>query len=169
MGAIDQGLVQEMDREACRHAFIRGGVILRHHNRCIRPDRRRRQGARGLRSPLSADTTRSGSDFTLVKQFIVPYAGVVRVKWQLKSDGSHDAFAFVESQIDSCPVSSTTLATFETFSCKLRVVAGDLIEVTVRGEQVNIDPVAFSTGSVRRGQLFFDVVNSSGQGKTLAD
>jgi hypothetical protein len=118
---------------------------------------------------LSADTTRSGSDFTLVKQFIVPYAGVVRVKWQLKSDGSHDAFAFVESQIDSCPVSSTTLATFETFSCKPRVVAGDLIEVTVRGEQVNIDPVAFSTGSVRRVQLFFDVVNSSGQGKTLAD
>src|SRR4051812_15138016 len=34
---------------------------------------------------LSADTQRSG--FLIIKQFIVPYAGVVRLRYQFKSDG----------------------------------------------------------------------------------
>jgi hypothetical protein len=50
----------------------------------------------------------------------------------------------------------------------LRVVAGDLVEVVVQGEQ-DTSTFLFSTGSVRRVRLFFDVVNASGQGKTLAD
>jgi methionine salvage enolase-phosphatase E1 len=48
------------------------------------------------------------------------------------------------------------------------VVAGDLVEVVVQGEQ-DTSTFLFSTGSVRRVRLFFDVVNASGQGKTLAD
>jgi hypothetical protein len=114
---------------------------------------------------ISADITRSGTDPVLVKQFIVPYAGVVQIRWQLRSDGTHTANSFVASQIDSCPVRSTTQDTYQTFTCNLRVAGGDLVEVSAEGEQTP----GYSTWSVRRARLFFDVVDSSGRGRTLPD
>ena len=115
---------------------------------------------------LAADTARSSGEVTLVKQFLVPYAGVVRMKFELKSDGTHTATAFVESQIDSCPLSQTTLATFQSFTCDLRVVVGDVVQISVGGEQ---DGATFSTGVVRRARMFFNVINASGSGTTLPD
>jgi hypothetical protein len=116
---------------------------------------------------LAADTARSTGEATLVKQFLVPYAGMVRVKWELKSDGTHTAFASVGSQIDTCPISENTLATFQSFSCDLRVVVGDIVQISAGGQ--NIAPDTFSTAVTRRARVFFKVVNASGKGITLPD
>jgi hypothetical protein len=114
---------------------------------------------------LSADTPRSGAEPKVVKRFIVPYAGVVRIRWQVRSDGIHKAYSFVTSQIDSCPIRTTTLDTFQSFACNLRVVGGDIVEVSAEGQQ---DP-GYSNWHLRRVRLFFDVVNASGKGRTLPD
>jgi hypothetical protein len=49
-------------------------------------------------------------------------------------------------------------------------MANDLVEVSLQGEQDLSTPgFPFSTGFVRHVRVFFDVVNSSGRGKTLPD
>lgn len=113
---------------------------------------------------LSSETALSGSG--AIKAFIVPYAGVVRIKLQLKSDGSHTAMAEITSQIDSCS-KVTTSATYQTFTCNLRVVAGDRVQAQMFGEFLGGS--SFSTVSIRRARVFYNVVNSSGVGKILQD
>ncbi|HET7681394.1 MAG TPA: hypothetical protein VFK79_14825 [Xanthobacteraceae bacterium] len=112
---------------------------------------------------LSADTLRSGSPATPFKQFIVPYAGVVRVTWQFRSDGTHTATAAITSNIHRCDA-STMLATFQAKTCDLRVVAGDLVQAQAIGEFVN---PGFSTAHIRQVRVYYNVVNATGVGKTL--
>jgi hypothetical protein len=107
---------------------------------------------------LSADTPRSGGASTPVKEFIVPYAGVVRVEFQLKSDGSHFATASVVSLIDTSCDRFTKAATYK----DLRV-AGDSVRAQAFGES---DVVSLSIRNVR---VFYDVVDSTGLSKILQD
>ena len=46
---------------------------------------------------LRADTERSSSSEGTLKKFIVPFAGKVRVRWQLKTDGSAPANVLAQS------------------------------------------------------------------------
>jgi hypothetical protein len=112
---------------------------------------------------LSGDTERSsGGVPTLVKQFLVPYAGAVRLTFQLKSsNAAQDATAIVSSQIDSRCIKKTKLLAYVNFTCTIRVVAGDIVEVRVQG---SFSP---STGFVKNARVFYNVVDSSGLGKTL--
>jgi hypothetical protein len=116
---------------------------------------------------LSADTERSGTFSTTVKEFIVPYAGVVRVRWQLKSDGTGIATATVLGTIDTCSSTNGTTA-YQLGICDLRVVAGDRVLVSARG---TMDPFTFvtSTAFIRRVRITFNVVDATGVGATLVD
>src|SRR4051812_33614802 len=67
---------------------------------------------------LSADTQRSG--FFIIKQFIVPYAGVVRLRYQFKSDGNGPQTVTVQvtgaiefNNASNC-AATTTATTFQT-------------------------------------------------------
>src|ERR1044071_7226363 len=85
---------------------------------------------------LSADTQRSG--FFIVKEFIVPYAGVVRMRYQFKSDGQgpQTITVGVSSSIDfnnSCGT-STSATTFQSGVCDLKVVAGDRVRFQAQGQ-----------------------------------
>lgn len=113
---------------------------------------------------LSADTERSGIT-TPVKKFIVPFAGIVRVRWQVKSDGSGGKVdANISSSIDNC-TSSTTAATYQQGQCNLRVVAGDLIDVTAS----SFLGMSGATAFINNVRVFYNVVNNPGTGITLAD
>lgn len=114
---------------------------------------------------LSADTPRSGGQ-TSVKEFIVPYAGVVRVELQLKSDGSHLATARVTSLVAGCDRSAKA-ATYKDFACNLRVAAGDRVKVQAEGE--SLGGGSFSTAFIKNVRVFYDVVDSTGQSKILEE
>ena len=116
---------------------------------------------------LSADTTRTGG-LGMTKEFIVPYAGIVRVWWQIKSNESGKvATVSAAGQIGNCTDSSTAQI-FVTQSCDLRVVAGDRILVTASGQ---VDLVTFinSSVSLRNVRLKWNVVNATGAGAVLLD
>jgi hypothetical protein len=116
---------------------------------------------------LSADTPRSGPS-TPAKEFIVPYAGVVRVSWQFRSDSiNHTTTSFAGSAIDRCDF-STTATTFQARTCDLRVAAGDKVTVQATGE-LNPMTFTFSTAFVRQARVFYNVVNASGLGKVLSN
>src|SRR5687768_8702930 len=56
---------------------------------------------------LRADTPRSSVE-PLVKQFVVPFAGTVRVRWQFKTDDTGaTVYLDVHSEVDSCAASTT--------------------------------------------------------------
>ena len=112
---------------------------------------------------LTMDTAATGAGPVTAKEFVVPYAGRIRVTLQLKSDGSHEGSAHAFSEIDFCTV-TTMLATFETFTCQVRVLEGDLVKVAVAGQ---VSPLTFAT--IRRVRVFYDVVDASGLGKVLMD
>ena len=116
---------------------------------------------------LSADTERSGTNSSTVKQFIVPYAGTVRVRWQIKS-GHIGAFANlkVAGSIASCS-SGTLSQTYQGGSCTLFVVAGDLVRAFVAGE--DLGGGNFSLAFMRNVRLYYNVVNSQGTGTVLND
>jgi hypothetical protein len=105
---------------------------------------------------LSSDAELSGSG--AIKAFIVPYAGVVRMRLQLRSDGIDTALAEITSRPGSCS-KSTTSASYQTFTCNLRVVAGDRVQAQIFGDAVTI----------RNVRVFYNVVDSSGVGKILMD
>ena len=116
---------------------------------------------------LSANTERSGFQ-TPAKKFIVPFRGVVRVRWQMKSDGSGQlATANIVSSIDSC-TSGTVAPTYQPGACNLRVVAGDLIEVSASGT-MHPTTFIFSDAFIRNVRVFYNVVNNPATGVTLAD
>jgi len=121
---------------------------------------------------LSADTQRSG--FLIFKEFIVPYAGVVRVRYQYKSDGSgpQTVSLGITSAIDfnnTCGT-STSATTFQSGTCDLKVVAGDRVRLQAQGQMTFFpDPPGQSTPTVRNVRLFWNVVNSPGTGSVLQD
>ena len=110
---------------------------------------------------LSADTVRSGpppgEEWT--KMFFVPFAGVVRVRWQLKSDGSgHKATTTIYSAtgFDHC-FASTTATTYQQRVCNLHVVrGGDIV-------------ASLFSGRIRNVRVYYDVVDHPGTGKVLLD
>jgi hypothetical protein len=112
---------------------------------------------------LSADAERSSSFLpTLVKQFVIPYAGVVRVSLELKSSNlGAPVNARVTSQIDNHCVASTMSTTYATFTCNVRVVAGDMVEVRVE----SVIPAFF--GFVKNVRMYYNILDSAGVGKTL--
>jgi hypothetical protein len=117
---------------------------------------------------LSADTTECGSQtHTLVKEFIVPYAGTVRVRWQLNSDGSSgaQAIATIQSSINSCG-SATTDTAFQAATCVLRVAKGDSVKIFVEG---TFNGVTFtnSTACIRNVRIHYDVINALGKGRVI--
>jgi hypothetical protein len=111
---------------------------------------------------LSADTERSGTNSSTIKQFIVPYAGTVRVRWQIKATQT-GAFANlkVEGQIASCS-DSTLSKTYVGGTCVLYVVAGDMIRVSVSGESATL-------AYMRNVRVYYNVVNAPGTGTVLND
>ena len=122
---------------------------------------------------LSADATRSG--LVVSKQFIVPYAGVIRLRYQFKSDGNGPQTVSVsvataaENSVPDCSA-STTATTFQTKVCDLRVVAGDRVTVFGSG-MLNIDPFdpGQSTVFLRNVRLFWNIIDSTGTGTVLLD
>jgi hypothetical protein len=118
---------------------------------------------------LSADTTRSG--LLASKEFVVPYAGVVRVKLQYRSDGNgpQNVSLAVNSTIHNCS-DSTTQTNFKAYSCDLKVVAGDRVRVTAMGFMtVYPDPPAQSAAYLRNVRLYWTIINSAGTGGVLLD
>jgi hypothetical protein len=111
---------------------------------------------------LSADTERSGTNSSTIKQFIVPYSGTVRVRWKIKATQT-GAFANlkVEGQIASCS-DSTLSKTYEGGTCLLYVVAGDMIRVFVSGEGATL-------AYMRDVRIYYNVVNAPGTGTVLND
>jgi hypothetical protein len=120
---------------------------------------------------LSADTERSVTSTSpvLVKQFVLRYSGVVRLSFELKnSPGSPFGFvnAAVTTQVDNLCFKSTSSTAFVSFTCDIRVVAGDSMEVRVSGT-FDIISLTTPTTTIRNVQVLYNVVNSSGVGKTL--
>ena len=103
---------------------------------------------------LRADTERSSSSEGMLKKFIVPYAGRVRVRWQLKTDGSAPANVIAQSVMEHC-AATTYSTTYEQGSCHLRVLEGDYIEVRSYA-------AAGTRVSVRNVRLYYDVVDNPG-------
>jgi hypothetical protein len=110
------------------------------------------------------------------KRFLVPFNGVVRVKWKIKTDASgQPASIGVTSAVETCIAGtnlSTTSQTYVEGSCDLRVVAGDIVYVTVKGSQPfpanPLDPpLPPTTGFMQDVRLFYDVKNGNGLGKVL--
>ena len=115
---------------------------------------------------LSADTERFGT-VTALKEFIVPYAGVVRVKWQAKSDRSDLPIdVFVVSKIDIC-FTEVSATDYVTGQCDLRVREGD--SVTVRGQGRIDSTPTFSFASIRNVRVYYNVKNATGNGSTVVD
>ena len=113
---------------------------------------------------LRADTPRSGFA-PLSKQFVVPFAGTARVRWQFKTDGSGPtAYLNINSEVDSC-VASTTAAAYQSGVCDLRVVRGGPISVTAYGGGL---PQGARV-SMRNVRVFYNVVDHPGVGITLLD
>ena len=121
---------------------------------------------------LSADTQRSGLIAT--KEFIVPYAGVVRLRYQFKSDGGgpQTVSVTVTTAIDfnnsSCNA-STSATTFQSKACDVKVVAGDRLRVNAAGLMDFNPPFAQSSVFLRNVRLFWNVVDSTGTGAVLLD
>jgi len=108
---------------------------------------------------LRADTPRSSAQ-SVSKEFVVPFAGTVRVRWQFKTDGSGaEGYLTIHSEVDSC-MASTRQATYQSGICDLRVVRGGPISVSAYG-----GPVV----SIRNVRIFYDVVDHAGVGITLLD
>jgi hypothetical protein len=108
---------------------------------------------------LRADTPRSTAE-SVSKQFVVPFAGTVRVRWQFKSDGSGSmAYLSIHSEVDSC-FASTARSIYQAGMCDLRVMRGGPISVSAYG-----GPVV----SIRNVRIFYDVVDHTGVGITLLD
>jgi hypothetical protein len=115
---------------------------------------------------LSANKERCGTT-TLRKEFMVPYAGVVRVRWQLTGDGRALVSAEITSTIDRC-VSTNVTATYQQNTCDLRVLAGDLVQVSAGGSSPP-DGSAISIACIKNVRIFFDAIDASGLGETLAN
>jgi hypothetical protein len=115
---------------------------------------------------LSADTARSGGSPTTVKELFVPYGGVVRVKWQLRSNDTDTGMATITSATDSCNSQTTHLA-FQQFTCDLHVASADIVKVQVSGQIHTMPTIGFSTAVVRNVRIYYNVVNSTGLGKVL--
>jgi len=117
---------------------------------------------------LSADTERSGSIFVPDKKFLVPFAGIVRVKWQLKSDGSgQPANIRVVTGIDICSASHPG-PNYKAGTCDIRVVAGDIVHVQGSGTPTGVLGM-YSTAFIRNVRLYYNVVDATGLGQTLVD
>jgi len=117
---------------------------------------------------LSADTLRTGGT-TLVKEFIVPYAGVVRVKWEMRSGAAgKTATAIIASAIDACTSTNST-TTFQMEQCDLRVVAGDSVKAHAQGEFVSMPVPGFSPTAMRNVRVYYNVVNATGTGKVVSN
>jgi hypothetical protein len=120
---------------------------------------------------LSADTTRSG--VAVSKEFFVPYAGTVRLKYQFRSDGQGPqsvnvaVTTAIESSNFACNAGTTSTA-FQTKSCDVKVVAGDRVRVSGTGFNSG-DPPGQSTVFLRNVRLMFKVVDSAGTGAVLVD
>jgi hypothetical protein len=115
---------------------------------------------------LAADTERTGFN---VKEFIVPYAGRVRVSWQYKTDGGGGVVvtASVTSNVDTCG-KSTTSTVFTGAKCDIRVAAGDKITVSTTGSE-DINTFMFATPTIRNVRVFYSVVDSNGTGLVVSD
>lgn len=88
----------------------------------------------------------------------MPYAGTVRVKWQLKStDGGQVATIVVNSRIESCN-STTMQTTYTSEECDIRVAAGDLL--LIMGSVSNSSASVF----VRNVRVYYDLIDSTGLG-----
>ena len=79
-----------------------------------------------------------------------------------------NATAEVTSSIGSCSSVNNT-ATYQLGVCDLRVVAGDRIVVVGRGFfQISPTP-AQSTAFIKNVRIYYNVVDATGTGVTLAD
>lgn len=123
---------------------------------------------------LSADTQRFG--FFVVKQFIVPHPGTVRLRYQFKSDGSGPQTVSVtvttaiELANDAACSATTTLTTFQTKVCDIKVVAGDRVRVEAHGLADFINPpIGQSTVFIRNVRLFWKVIDATSAGSVLID
>jgi hypothetical protein len=117
---------------------------------------------------LSADTLRTGQFIT--KEFIVPHAGIVRLRYQFRSDGTGTVSVSAGTSIDqnnSCSASTSSTA-FQAKVCDIRVVAGDRLRVS--GSSI-MDPETFlfPNVSLRFARVSWNVVNASSTGAVLAD
>ncbi len=101
---------------------------------------------------LRADTERSSSSEGMLKKFIVPFAGKVRVRWQLKTDGSAPANLLAQSVMEHC-AATTYSTTYQPGSCLLRVLEGDYIEVRSYA-------AAGTLVSFRNVRVYYDVVDN---------
>ena len=103
---------------------------------------------------LRADRERSSTAEGTLKKFIVPFAGTVRVKWQVKTDGSAPANVMVQSVMEHC-AANTYSTTYEVGVCHLRVLEGDYIEVRSYG-------AADTLVSIKNVRVYYDVLDNPG-------
>ncbi len=92
----------------------------------------------------------------------MPYAGTVRIRWQIKSGQiATTATITVSGSIATCS-DGALQRSYKTGSCDLFVVAGDLIRVSVKSDTNGL-------AYMRKVRVYYNVVNSPGTGSVLND
>lgn len=111
----------------------------------------------------------SGSDFfgSIPKRFLVPFNGVVRVKWKVRSSvAGKSVFVTVTSAVGPCDSGivnqTTTSTTFVDGRCNIRVAQGDIVNV-----KVNTGTLPDTTGFMKDVTVSFNVQNGTGIGQVL--
>jgi hypothetical protein len=84
------------------------------------------------------------------KVFFVPYGGTLRVRWDHRSNGSHQVDSRVLLNDDPYCTVTTTAATYGTNTCLLTIPAGSTITLLLvaNGQE----------GAIRNAQLLFNVI-----------
>jgi hypothetical protein len=107
-----------------------------------------------------------GTTQSIIKRFLVPFRGLVRVEWKVRKTaaGNAAAFVFVESALESCigaTNQNTESTTFVTGFCALRVATGDVVQVWVQGSNDS------SNALLKDVRLLYDVKPGNAVGKVL--
>lgn len=121
----------------------------------------------------------SGSGFvgSIPKRFLLPFNGVVRVKWKVRSGtAGKSAFVSIVSQLGPCDIGITnqitTSTAFVNGKCDIRVVQGDIVTVSVNGtagfhNSITTIFTPDSAGFMKDVTVSFNVQNGTGLGKVL--
>jgi hypothetical protein len=103
------------------------------------------------------DATAAASHQSVLRAFIPPYSGTVRVKWDARSrDGTVVVVAAVVKSLDSCSQQTTNTA-YVSQSCDLRVTGGMPVMILASPDD------SANTAYLKNVSLNYKVINARGE------